>query len=134
MRKIEREMIGAVAQCFGDASLSGQVWRSANTTVRQEHDGIRHRPGYCRRVIVTLHETDVASFEIGIDRLTLQTGGWHSRTTASRINALLATFARDWSVCSRRGQLYIIRDTWTPGGSLFLSEGFELTYQPVALL
>ena len=134
MRKIEREMIGAVAQCFGDASLSGQVWRSANTTVRQEHDGIAHRPGYCRRVVVTLHQTDVASFEIGVDRLTLQTGGWHSRTTASRINALLATFSPEWAVFSKRGTLQIRRDSWTPGASDPLLEGQEVFFKPVALL
>ena len=134
MRKIEREMVGAVAECFGNASLSGQVWRSANTTVRQDHSGPWGTPGYVRVVDVILHQTTIARFDPALQRLTLRTGGWHSRTTASRINALLATFARHWSVCSRRGQLYIIRDTWTPGGSLFLSEGFELPCQPVALL
>ena len=134
MRKIEREMVGAVAECFGNASLSGQVWRSANTTVRQDHSGVLGTPSYDRVVDVILHETTIARFDPAIQRLTLRTNGWHTRTTASRINALLATFSPGWQVFSKRGTLQIREDDWTPGISHPLTEGREVSFKPIALL
>lgn len=128
MRKIELEMVRAVDSALADRELAGQVWRSANTSVRQDHNGPWGVPGYSRVVDVILHQTTVARFEPDLQRLTLRTNGWHSRTTASRINALLGWYAPHWRVFSERGRLRIRRDSWSHGLSDPLIEGYLLTF------
>lgn len=128
MRKIELEMVRAVDSALSNRDLAGRVWRSANTFVEQKHNGPWGVPGYCREIVVTLHETPIATFEPDIQRLTLRHGGWHSRTTASRLNALLSWFAPNWRVFSKRGRLHIRRDSWTEGASDPLIEGQPLTF------
>ena len=73
MRKIESQMIAAIKNSID--------WRSANTEVVSAQDGVS---------VVYLHGNRIA--EIGDDYLTLFDGGWQSKTTKSRLNALLGEF------------------------------------------
>ena len=73
MRKIESEMIAAIK--------NGIHWKSANTEVIADHDGVSR---------VYLHGSKIA--EVGDDSLTLFDGGYQSKTTKSRLNALLSEF------------------------------------------
>ena len=73
MRKIESEMISAINNSMD--------WRSANTEVVSQQDGVS---------LVYLHGNKIA--EVGDDYLTLFDGGWQSKTTKSRLNALLSEF------------------------------------------
>ena len=66
-------MIAAINNC--------QEWKSANTEVVPLADGAS---------VVYLHGNRIA--EIGDDYLTLFDGGWQSKTTKSRLNALLSEF------------------------------------------
>ena len=73
MRKIESEMISAINNSMD--------WQSGNTEVVSAQDGVS---------VVYLHGNRIA--EIGDDYLTLFDGGWQSKTTKSRLNALLGEF------------------------------------------
>lgn len=73
MRKIESEMIAAIK--------NGTDWKSANTEVVSMQDGVS---------LVYLHGNKIA--EVGDDFLTLFDGGWQSKTTKSRLNAILGEF------------------------------------------
>ena len=71
-RKIEIQMNAAVQ--------SGKDWSLANTTV-SHHEGV---------AVVRLHGNKIA--EIGDDFMTLFDGGFQSKTTKSRLNALMGEF------------------------------------------
>jgi len=73
MRKIEQQMIAAIK--------GNTDWKSANTEVIADHDGISR---------VYLHGNKIA--EVGDDFLKLFDGGYQSTTTKSRLNALLSEF------------------------------------------
>ena len=73
MRKIESQMCSAISNC--------QDWKSTNTEVITQQNGVS---------AVYLHGSKIA--EIGDDYLTLFDGGYQSKTTKSRLNALLYTF------------------------------------------
>ena len=73
MRKIESEMISAINNSMD--------WKSGNTEVVSQQDGVS---------LVYLHGNKIA--EVGDDYLTLFDGGWQSKTTKSRLNALLGEF------------------------------------------
>ena len=74
MRKIEQQMI--------DAIKNSQDWQSANTSVYfNEENNVS---------IVRLHGHKIA--EVGDDFLKLFDGGYQSKTTKSRLNALLSEF------------------------------------------
>ena len=75
MRKIETQMIQAIKD--------NTNWTSANTTVTLE-DGISK---------VYLHGNLIA--EIDEDSMKLYDGGYQSKTTKSRLNALLSAFGMD---------------------------------------
>jgi len=76
MRKIEQQMIAAVQ--------NDQRWSSANTTVI---------PGWEGTSDVYLHGNLICT--IGEDWMQLWDGGHQSKTTKSRLNALLAAFGVD---------------------------------------
>ena len=76
MRKIETQMIAAVQ--------NDQRWSSANTTVV---------PGWEGTSDVYLHGSRIAT--IGQDWMQLFDGGYQSKTTKSRLNALLSAFGMD---------------------------------------
>ena len=74
MRKIEQQMI--------DAINNNQDWQSANTSVHfNEENGVS---------IVRLHGNKIA--EVGDDYLTLFDAGYQTKTTKSRLNAILGEF------------------------------------------
>ena len=74
MRKIESQMIAAIN--------NNQDWQSANTSVHYDPSSGASR--------VYLHGNKIA--EIGDDYLTLFDGGYQSKTTKSRLNAILGEF------------------------------------------
>ena len=71
--KIEQQMI--------DAINNNQDWKSANTEVVSQQNGVS---------IVYLHGNKIA--EIGDDYLTLFDGDHQTKTTKSRLNAILGEF------------------------------------------
>ena len=74
MRKIEQQMIDAVA--------NNENWQSANTSVHyNEENGVS---------IVRLHGNKIA--EIGDDYLQIFDGDHQTKTTKSRLNALIDRF------------------------------------------
>ena len=73
MRKIEQQMI--------DAINNNQDWKSANTEVICQQDGVSY---------VYLHGHKIA--EVGDDYLTLFDAGYQTKTTKSRLNAILGEF------------------------------------------
>ena len=73
MRKIEQQMIAAIK--------GNTDWKSANTEVITQQDGVS---------FVYLHGNKIA--EVGDDFLKLFDGGYQSKTTKSRLNALLSEF------------------------------------------
>ena len=74
MRKIEQQMI--------DAINNNQDWQSANTSVHfNEENNVS---------IVRLHGNKIA--EVGDDYLTLFDGDHQTKTTKSRLNAILGEF------------------------------------------
>ena len=77
MRKIESEMIAAIN--------NNQDWKSANTEVIHTCDNVNPPVSH-----VYLHGNKIA--EVGDDFLKLFDGGWQSKTTKSRLNALLSEF------------------------------------------
>ena len=70
-RKIESQMNNAIS--------NNQNWQSGNTTVVTQQDGVS---------FVYLHGNKIA--EVGDDYIRLFDGGYQSKTTKSRINAILA--------------------------------------------
>jgi len=73
MRKIESEMIAAIK--------NGIDWKSANTEVVSQQNGASY---------VYLHGSKIA--EVGDDFLKLYDGGYQTKTTKSRLNAILGEF------------------------------------------
>ena len=73
MRKIEQQMIAAIN--------NNQDWKSANTEVVCDHNGVSR---------VYLHGNKIA--EVGDDYLTLFDGDHQTKTTKSRLNAILGEF------------------------------------------
>ncbi len=76
MRKIETQMVAAIQ--------NDERWSSANTTVI---------PGWEGTSDVYLHGSRIAT--IGQDWMQLFDGGYQSKTTKSRLNALLSAFGMD---------------------------------------
>ena len=77
MRKIEKQMIAAIK--------GNTDWKSANTEVIHTCDNVNSPVSH-----VYLHGNKIA--EVGDDFLKLFDGGWQSKTTKSRLNALLSEF------------------------------------------
>ena len=126
MRKIEEQMLAAVERCCGDASFEGCAMRSANTYVWQQHNGIAGTTTYHRWIEVILHDTVIACIEPMAGTVSLYTGGWHSRTTSSRIEVILSRFCKGWHINLSKGQLYLRKQSWSTGEREPLTEGREL--------
>ena len=126
MRKIEQQMLAALERCLSDAAFEGCAMRSANTHVWQQHNGIAGTTTYHRWIEVILHDTVIALIEPQLERVSFYTGGWHSRTTSSRIEAVLQRFCRGWHVNLSKGQLYLRQESWSVGEREPLTEGKEV--------
>lgn len=85
MRKIEQAMI--------DAIRSKQDWRNDNTRVEVIESGIQFHPSFNRIINVYLHGNKIASIDHVAGRMTLNSCGWMSNTTKSRLNALCHSFS-----------------------------------------
>ena len=90
MRKIETQMIAAVQ--------NDERWSSANTTVI---------PGWEGTSDVYLHGNKIAT--IGEDWMQLFDGGYQSKTTKSRLNALLNAFGY---TCGTKNE-QVFQQNWT---------------------
>ena len=73
MRKIEQQMNRAV--------VNKNDWSNSNTFVDYNSNT------NCSTVV--LHRTAIAVYDHNTQALKLNTGGWHSNTTKSRLNAIL---------------------------------------------
>jgi len=80
MRKIEREMIQAI--------IDGRDWKKANTEVEAHPSGNNE-------MRVFLHGNNIASYKDGT--LYINHCGWKTRTTKSRLNALVKHVLGDMS-------------------------------------
>ena len=73
MRKIEQQMNRAI--------VNKNDWSNSNTFVSYNEST------NCSTVV--LHRTAIAVYDHNTQALKLNTGGWHSNTTKSRLNAIL---------------------------------------------
>ena len=73
MRKIETQMNRAI--------VNKNDWSNSNTFVDYNSNT------NCSTVV--LHRTAIATYDHNTSALKLNTGGWHSNTTKSRLNAIL---------------------------------------------
>jgi len=73
MRKIEQQMNRAI--------VNKNDWSNSNTFVDYNSNT------NCSTVV--LHRTAIATYDHNTQALKLNTGGWHSNTTKSRLNAIL---------------------------------------------
>ena len=87
MRKIEREMITAVA--------NGRDFRSGNTAVDVTDHGI----------VVRLHGNKIAQLDQGMMFIT--SAGWMTTTTKSRLNALLRQFSPGSSIAQKSFEWFL---------------------------
>ena len=126
MRKIEAQMVMAVRDAING---SEKAWRSGNTSVEVEHEGIRGTAGYERSVVVRLHGNEIARFDSALAGarecrgLRITDAGWQTVTTKSRLNALLSCFAEGSCLYQKTGQWFAPDGTeWW--GSFWLSYGW----------
>ena len=111
MRKIEKQMC--------DAVQSNKDWKSANTEVVTQQDGVS---------TVYLHGNKIA--EIGDDFMTIFDGGWQTTTTKSRLNALCQEFCiAGEGVFQKDFQWYVRKFVGAINGqSKFVTETFQSGY------
>jgi hypothetical protein len=79
-RIIEQQMIRAINY--------QENWRKDNTAVEVVHHGIHGTHSYQKEIQVRLHGNLIARIFPG-DRMILSSCGWETKTTKSRLNALL---------------------------------------------
>ena len=127
MRKIEAQMVMAVRDQLNG---SEKTWRSGNTEVRTEHEGIHGTFGsYARFVVVRLHGNEIARFDsmLAGDRtargLRITDAGWQTVTTKSRLNALLDCFYGGVRLCQVKG-VWLLNSTEFAGTD-WLSYGWR---------
>ena len=118
MRKIEAQMVMAVRDQLNG---SEKTWRSGNTEVRTEHEGIHGTFGsYARFVVVRLHGNEIARFDsmLAGDRtargLRITDAGWQTVTTKSRLNALLSCFYEGQGIYQVKG-VWMLNSTRSRG-------------------
>ena len=129
MRKIEAAMVMAVRDAING---SEKGWRSGNTSVDVEHEGIHGTPGYERNVVVRLHGNEIARFDSALNYardcrgLRITDAGWQTVTTKSRLNALLNCFYSGGGICQVRGQWFL--NTTEFCGTDWVSYGWQDSY------
>ena len=110
MRKIEAKMVMAVRDRLGADYAD---WKSGNTEVRTEFEGVQGMPGFEKNVCVYLHGNKIASFDAALQHarecrgLMITDAGWKTATTKSRLNALLDCFYRGVGICQKAGEWYL---------------------------
>jgi hypothetical protein len=86
MRVIEHQMISAIKQ--------KKNWKNNNTRVEVIESGIQYTPGFSRTINVYLHGHRIATL---VDDLSVVVNscGWRTTTTKSRLNAILREFTNN---------------------------------------
>lgn len=125
MRKIEKTMVAALRDVLATPDFTGRYWRERNTCIWQQHRGVCYTSGYERWAEVILYDTVIALVEPALNRISFYSGGFHTVTTRSRINALLSSFGPGWSVFLSSGRL-MLRDPY--GNESPFKEGFTINY------
>ena len=108
MRKIEQQMCAAIQ--------NNQDWKSANTEVVTQQDGVS---------FVFLHGNKIA--EIGDDFMTIFDGGWQTNTTKSRLNALCQEFCIAGEGVFQKNFQWFVRKFVGQNGTekVFVTEEFD---------
>ena len=112
MRKIETQMIAAIQ--------GNKNWQNANTSVHyNEHTG---------ESIVRLHGNKIAV--VDEDSMTIFDGGWQSKTTKSRLNALCDEFCIAGEGVFQKDFKWFVRKFAGAinGQSKFITETFQSGY------
>ncbi len=111
MRKIESQMCAAIQ--------SNKDWKSDNTEVVTQQDGVSY---------VYLHGNKIA--EIGDDYMTIFDGGYQSKTTKSRLNALCTEFCIAGEGVFQKDFAWYVRKFVGAinGQSKFITETFQSGY------
>ena len=91
MRKIEQQMNRAI--------VNKNDWSNSNTFVDYNSNT------NCSTVV--LHRTAIAVYDHNTQALKLNTGGWHSVTTKSRLNAILSELITGASVFQKQFDWYL---------------------------
>ena len=91
MRKIEQQMNNAISNKVD--------WSSSNTRVEYNNNT------NCSTIV--LHSTAIAVFDHNTKAVKLNTGGWHSNTTKSRLNAILQEVKWGASVFQRNFNWFV---------------------------
>ena len=91
MRKIEQQMNRAI--------VNKNDWSNSNTFVEYNSNT------NCSTVV--LHRTAIAVYDHNTSALKLNTGGWQSVTTKSRLNAILSELIAGASVFQRQFDWYL---------------------------
>ena len=81
-------------------AISNKVdWNSSNTRVEFNNNT------NCSTIV--LHRTAIAVYDHNTQALKLNTGGWHSNTTKSRLNAILSEVKYGCSVFQKQWNWYV---------------------------
>ena len=97
MRKIEQQMNNAISNKVD--------WNSSNTRVDYNNNT------NCSTVV--LHRTAIAVYDHNTQALKLNTGGWHSVTTKSRLNAILSELKCGFRVFQKDFDWYLSTNNQT---------------------
>ena len=91
MRKIEQQMNNAISNKVD--------WNSSNTRVEYNNNT------NCSTIV--LHRTAIAVYDHNTQAVKLNTGGWYSNTTKSRLNAILSEVKYGCSVFQKQWNWYV---------------------------
>ena len=91
MRKIEQQMNNAISNKVD--------WNSSNTRVEYNNNT------NCSTIV--LHSTAIAVYDHNTQAVKLNTGGWQSNTTKSRLNAILSEVKYGCSVFQKQWNWYV---------------------------
>ena len=124
MRKIEQQMNRAI--------VNKNDWSNSNTHVDYNSNT------NCSTVV--LHRTAIATYDHNTQALKLNTGGWHSVTTKSRLNAILQGIIGCASVYQKQFDWYLSYNNQTvdfwdgmilSGGEIISVSYTHLTLPPI---
>lgn len=93
-------MIQAICETLADARFHGQAFKGGNTTVCQTSSSVLHTPGFNRQIEIRFHGTIIATIEPAL-RLTVNSGGYRTATTKSRLNAILDKFTHGFYIVQK---------------------------------
>ena len=112
MRKIEEQMNRAI--------VNKNNWSNSNTFV-EYNESTNCSP-------IVLHRTAIAVYDHNTQALKLNTGGWHSNTTKSRLNAILSELKCGCGVFQKNFDWYLSTNNQTVDfwDGMILSNNLEI--------